>query len=139
MPANTTPIFTLTARTGGTTITAANTARDGSGTLVDCFTAGSNGTLLYRMTFTNASPSVGAAVAKVIRIWITDSSGANPILYKELAMTAASSSNTAIGQNNNFTIPDGVYLASGQKVQVTQSLRSTAADDTDVVWEAGDY
>ena len=139
MPANTTPIFTLTARTGGTTITAANTARDGSGTLVDCFTAGTNGTLLYRMTFTNASPSVGVAVAKVVRIWITDSSGANPTLYNEIALTATTSSNTVTGQTKQFVISDGLFLAAGQKIQVTQSVRATAADDTDVVWEAGDY
>lgn len=139
MPANTSPIFTLTANCGGVTISSANTARDGSGTLIDCFTAATNGTLLYRMTFTNASTSVGAAVAKIIRIWITDATGSNPFLYKELPLVALTSSNTAIGQSTQLVISDGLFLKSGQKIQITQSLRATVADDTDVVWEAGDY
>ncbi|MFY8165200.1 MAG: hypothetical protein ACOVJ8_01330 [Sediminibacterium sp.] len=43
MPANTTPIFVLTPNTSTATIDAANTARDGSGTLVTAFTAGASG------------------------------------------------------------------------------------------------
>ena len=139
MAANTSPIFTLLSNCGGITINSANTARNGSGTLIDCFTASTNGTLLYRMSFTNTSPTVGAGAAKVIRVWITDTSGANPKLIKEIVLAAATSSNTVIGQNNQWVISDGLFLKSGQKIQVTQSLRATAADNTDVVWEAGDY
>ena len=91
------------------------------------------------MSFTNTSPTVGAGAAKVIRVWITDTSGANPKLIKEIVLAAATSSNTVIGQNNQWVISDGLFLKSGQKIQVTQSLRATAADNTDVVWEAGDY
>lgn len=139
MPANTKPIFTLVPNCPSALIDAANTARDGSGTLVTLFTAGANGSMVRRIVFTNASPAVGGSVSKVCRIFITDATGANPRLYGEVVMLAVTSSNTAIGATVTFTFTDDLILKAGQIIKVTQSLRATSADDTHAFAQGGDY
>ena len=49
MPANTAPIFTLTpdVQWGTTTVATANTAKDGTGTVLTVFTAGANGSYVF--------------------------------------------------------------------------------------------
>lgn len=139
MPANTAPIFIAVPQVGFARITAANTARDGSGTLNDAFLAAANGSIVTRITFTSAQATAGAAAAKVFRVFITDTTGANPRLYREVAASAVTASNTAIGQAVQLVIQDALILKSGQKIQVCQSVYASAADQTDVVVEGGDY
>lgn len=139
MAANTAPIFTKAGKMIGVLIAAANTAADGSGTLVDLITGATDGTRVDGVIFTNSQSTVGAAAAKVCRIFITDSSGANPYLLGEQALSAATRSNTAIGQTGTFFFPKPIVLKSGQKLQVTSSVRATSADDVVAVPIAGDY
>lgn len=139
MPANTTPIFTLTPNCKGSDIQAANTARDGSGSLVTAFTAGANGSLLNKITFTNDAAAVGASVLKVVRVFVTDTAGLNPGLRAEALLPLITSSNTVLGATVTITFTDGLVIASGQIVKVTQSLCATAADNTHVWAEGGDY
>ena len=47
---NTSPIFTLVPNVGFARLAAANTARDGSGTVTTIFTAGTEGSLLNKIT-----------------------------------------------------------------------------------------
>ena len=61
MPPNTTPIFTLTPNIGLASVAAANTASDGSGTLVTLFTAGVNGSRLNSIICRNAQASPAAS------------------------------------------------------------------------------
>ena len=139
MPANTAPIFTQFPNCPVVTITAANTARDGSGSLVTLFTAGTNGSLLSKVTFTNSQATAGVSVLKVMRIFVTDTAGANPKLRGEVLLPTLTPSNTVIGATATFTFTDGLVLKSGQIVKVSQSLCATAADNSDVVAEGGDY
>ena len=53
MPANTTPIFILSGNIATATIAAANTAADGSGTLVTLLTAGADGSRVDSVRFRN--------------------------------------------------------------------------------------
>lgn len=139
MPANTSPIFTLTPNCPAVDITAANTARDGSGALVTLFTAGANGSLLNKITFTNGAAAVGASALKVVRVFVTDTSGANPKLRAEALLPLITSSNTVLGATVTITFTDGMVLKSGQIVKVSQSLCATAADNTAAIAEGGDY
>lgn len=139
MAANTSPIFTLVPNCATSQIAAANVTRDGSGALVTAFTAGTNGSLLSKITFTNSQATAGVSVLKVLRIYVTDTSGANPRLRGEIALPTLTPSNTVIGATALFTFTDGLVLKSGQLVKVSQSLCATAADNTDVVAEGGDY
>jgi len=139
MPANTSPIFTLTPRAVTAIIAAANTARDGSGALVDVMTAGSNGSRIDYITFTSSQASVGASSARVQRVFLTDTSGLNPRIISEVVLPAVTSSNTAIGATSTITFTNGLVIASGQKIQVTQSVYASAADNTSVLVRGGDY
>jgi hypothetical protein len=139
MPANTSPIFTWVPNCQVSTITAANTARDGSGSLVTAFTAGSNGSLLSTITFTNNAAAVGASVLKVVRVFVTDASGATPTMLQEALMPLITSSNTVIGATITITFTNGLILKSGQIIKVAQSLCATSADNSAVVAQGGDY
>ena len=139
MPANTSPIFTLTPNASAVNIAAANTARDGSGTLVTAFTAGSNGSRVDFITFTSAQATAAASAARVQRVFLTDASGLNPRLIQEIVLAAVTASNTAIGATSTITFTNGLVIKSGQLIKVSQSVYGSAADATDVLVRGGDY
>jgi|SRR5690348_10619477 len=139
MAANTAPIFTLTPNCAVSQITAANTARDGSGSLVTAFTAGTNGSLISQITFINDATAVGASALKVCRVFITDTSGANPTLFQEVLLAAVTSSNTAIGATSTITFTNGLVIKAGQLIKVSQSLCATGADNSACIVQGGDY
>lgn len=139
MAANTVPIFTLVPNCASANIAAANTARDGSGSLVTLFTAGTNGSLLSKITFTSSQTTAAASALRVMRIFITDAAGANPRLRGEILLPVLTASTTVIGATAQFVFTDGIVLKSGQLVKVTQSIYGSAADATDVFAEGGDY
>lgn len=139
MAANTAPIFTKEGQSIGVLINAANTAADGSGTLFDLITATADGTRVDGVIFTNSQATVGAAAAKVCRMFITDTAGANPMIIGEVALPATTRSNTVVGQRVVFFFEKSIVLKSGQKIQVTSSVRATSADDVAAVAFAGNY
>jgi thiamine pyrophosphokinase len=139
MPANTTPIFTLVPKAATATIAAANTARDGSGTLITLFTAGANGSRLDFITFTSSQVTAAASAVRVERIFLTDTAGLNPKLIGEIVLPAVTASNTAIGATSTFTFTNGLILNVGQIIKVSQSVYGSAADATDVVARGGDF
>jgi len=69
-------------------ISAANTNRDGTGTLVTVLTAGSNGTRVDDISIVAA----GTVTAGVVRLFLYD--GANTMLFKEILVTATTPSTT---------------------------------------------
>lgn len=138
MPANTTPIFTLIPNASLCNIAAANTARDGSGTLVTAFTAGTNGSRVDFITFTSSQATPALSQARVQRVFLTDVSGANPRLISEVVLPAVTASNIAIGATATITFTNGLVIKSGQLIQVSQSLY-TSNDATDVLVRGGDY
>jgi hypothetical protein len=139
MSANVQPIFTLIPEAVTANIAAANTARDGSGTLVSLFTAGTNGSRIDFITFTSAQATPAASALRVCRVFLTNTSGANPRLISEVALAAVTASNTAIGATATITFTNGLVIASGQQIRVTQSVYGSAADATDVIARGGDY
>lgn len=139
MPANTSPIFTLTPTAITSTIAAANTARDGSGSLVTAFTAGANGSRVDFITFTSSQATPAASAARVQRVFLTDTSGLNPILIQEVVLSAVTASNTVIGATSTITFTNGLVINTGQLIKVSQSVYGSAADGTSVVVRGGNY
>lgn len=139
MPANNYPITVLTANIGTARITAANTARDGSGAnIITCFTAGTNGSRIERITVIESDAAASStAVAQVVRFWLHD--GTNFRLYKELLMTSIAGSNTAVSSTNNYYIPGGLFIPSGWTLRCASTLGSTTTGQLDVVVEGADY
>lgn len=115
MPANTSPVFGLTPNVGWVVaFTAANTAKDGTGTVQTVFTAGSNGAMFNKVVFRAA----GTNVATVARIFLnngsTNSTAANNALIGEVTLPATTLSETgALSQyewNWNQPIPAGYKI-----------------------------
>ena len=141
MPANTSPIFTLTPNNGGGAATAANTNGSGSGTIgtdiFKVFTAGANGSWLGRIRFQAvATAAATATTATVARIFISSvGSGATTttdtlcVGEVNLASVTADHSTTATNFVEfplNFAIPTGWFV----------HITNHAAPATNTRWHA---
>lgn len=102
MTANFNPIYTLTPNLGGignTLTTAANTAFDGTGTVVTSFIAGANGSYLQSIIFTPQGGAGNNNVASVARLFINNgastATATNNIFIGEVTLPATTGSATA--------------------------------------------
>lgn len=139
MAANTVPIFIKQGNTVCARISAANTASDGSGTLVTMVTAGADGTRVDGVRFRNSQATAAASSAMVQRIFLSDALGANFRLIGEIATAAATRSNTVIGATSIYTFDQPVIMKSGQVMSVAQSVYAGVQDQFDAMPYAGDY
>ena len=117
MPANTSPIFPLTPVTTWGTLTAANTAVNGTGTVATIFTAGTDG---GRVDYIKAR-ALGTNVTTVVRVFINNglvnSTAANNSLITEAVLPATTASNsTEIGAD--IIIPLNISIPNGYKINV---------------------
>ena len=120
MAANTAPIFTLLGdiEWGTTTLATANTAKDGTGTVLNVFTAdATNGGFVQRVRFRTA----GTNVATVARVFINNGSAnttaANNILFDEITLPASTISETSA--QPVYELPLNFALPPGYKLNVT--------------------
>lgn len=122
MPANTSPIYTLTPNIGFANLLAvdANTALDGTGTVSTVFTAGANGGFVTNI-IVKSSTTTATSAAGTLRIWInngsTSGTATNNTLIKEFILTAVTASSTA--STLNFEFPLNYQLPAGYKIIVT--------------------
>lgn len=128
MAANTAPIYSKegdvqwgsTDGNGGSAgaLKTANTAKDGTGTVLTVFTADvTNGGRVERIRFRAA----GTNVATVARVFInngsTNSTAANNVLYDEITLPSTTLSEVAALTNQELVL--GVALPPGYKINVT--------------------
>lgn len=100
-----TPQFIGTPQVWQNQLTAANTNRDGSGTLVTLVTGSATpGTRLDKIRIAG----VGTVTAGMIRFYLND--GTNTRLIKERAVTATTPTGTVAGWEDEWTLQDGLYL-----------------------------
>ena len=88
MAANIEPVFALTPRITIAELSVANTSRDGTGTIVDVLSAGTNGTRIDAITI----QALQTTSAGMIRLFIGD--GVNSYLWKEILVDAITASST---------------------------------------------
>lgn len=145
MAANTTPIFSATPRLswgstdgdGGSAgpLKTANTAKDGTGTVLTIFTAGANGSFLDKLI---ARPA-GTNTASVLRVFINNGSTqatlANNIMVAEFSLAAITLSE--IAAQPDYVVSLGIPIPAGYKVLVT--LGTTVAAGYFVSVAGGDY
>lgn len=136
MPGNTAPIFPRVGKTAWATLTAANTAKDGTGAVGTIFTADAgNGS---RLDTIKCRP-LGSNVASVLRVFVnngsTSATPANNSLYMErsLALTTLSE----VAEQTDVEIPLNLVLPPGYKVIVT--LGTTVAAGWQITGVGGDY
>ena len=137
---NTLAQFVTTYNLSSATMTTSNIARDGSGSLTPIFTATTNGSRVDYIVFTSSSSGQTTAnTAKVCRVFVSNTSGSNPKLRAEVALPAVTPSSTAIGATATITFTNGMLLASGQIISVTQSAYVDNRDNTDTFVHGGNY
>lgn len=120
MAANTKPIFSSAPdiQWGATALATANTAKDGTGTMLTVFTAdATNGGFVQRLI---ARPS-GTAIATVLRVFInngsTNATPANNILFAEYTLGAVTLSEVAAQPPTE--VPLNIALPLGYKINCT--------------------
>jgi hypothetical protein len=146
MPANTLPIFPLTPKVSWGTVTTANTAKDGTGTVVTVFTAGADGARIDQIKVR----ALGTNVATVMRFFVNNGSAnttaANNTLIHEVTIAATTLSEVAALVDNDVIInKDGgartevpiPYLPAGHKINVT--IGTTVAAGLAVTIHGADY
>lgn len=124
MPANTSPIYSLSGRFSSIAVTAANTSSQGGGTIATdiflAFTPGSNGSFVRNAVWVLSESTIAtASTATVARIFMsTVGSGAttssNTFLIAEVALVAQTPSSTLAGVPVvvplNMIVPNGYFL-----------------------------
>jgi hypothetical protein len=126
------PIFAATPKVGQVQVTTANTARDGTGTLATIWTAGSSGSLIYKIQWT----ATGTTTANVLRLFITDTGGANPRLIEEIIVPAITPSTTVrvfeyviiYPQNNPLVLENGRLLRGSTNATETYNVHAFGGD-----------
>jgi hypothetical protein len=110
-------------------VSAANTNRDGTGTIVSVFTAGANGSRVDKITI----KAVASTTAGMIRLYIHD--GANTRLWREVEVPAVTPSGTV------RTFLEEVIPAGGLLLPNGYSLRASThnAETFNVIAEGGDF
>lgn len=137
MAQNTAPIFLGVPKVGyATTGTSANTALDGTGTVVTLFTAdATDGSRVEKVKLKH----LGTNVATVVRLFInngsTNATAANNALYKEVAMAANTLDQAA--ESLEVEVPLDLVLPAGYKLNCTIGTAVAAGIMVTVV--GGDY
>ncbi len=136
MVANTAPIFTDIPNIGfAPAITAANTAKDGTGTVDLVFTAGADGAFLQKLKI---RPK-GTNVATVLRVFLnngaTPTTATNNMLYDEIGLPATTNTETAAIVGLELAM--NIALPAGWRVYVT--LGTAVAGGYSVTAVGGNY
>lgn len=134
MAANTAPIFTKNANLGWGDITTANTAKDGTGTVVLIFTAGADGSFLRKVR----AKAKGTNTATVLRLWgnngSTNATATNNYFIGEITLAATTLSEVAATAENEYIIDEPipanhrVYATIGTTVAAGWSLTGWGGD-----------
>lgn len=145
MTANTLPITPITQNVSWGNVVTANTAKDGTGTVVTVFTAGANGSRIDQIKVRSA----GTNVATVLRLFINNGStntvAANNSLAHEVTIAATTLSEVAALADNDITIIKNTtetacpipYLPAGYKINIT--IGTTIATALEITVWGGNY
>ena len=137
MPGNTSPIFSKVAHVEWVNgVSAANTAKDGTGTVDTIFTAdATSGSYLQKLVIRPR----GTNVASVLRVFLnngaSNATAANNVLIAEQALAATT--NTEAGALAGYELPLNVPVPPGFRVTVT--LGTAVAGGYAVSAFGGDY
>lgn len=121
--------YAATARTASAALSVANTARNGTGTIVSVFSAGASGSRIDDIYIVaNATTTAG-----VIRLFISD--GTNIRLWQEILVTATTPSTTVQVWSYSL-LNQALILANGWSLQASTNNAETFSV---FVTRAGDF
>jgi len=145
MPANTTPIFPLTPKVSWGSVATANTAKDGTGTVVTICTAGANGSRIDQIKVR----AIGTNTATVLRLFVnngsTNATATNNSLIHETTIASTTLSEVDALADNDITIAKNTgevavpipYLPAAYKINIT--IGTTVAAGLQVTCHYADY
>lgn len=120
--------YASTVRAAAAQVTTANTNRNGTGTIVTVFTAGSSGSRIDDISI----DAVATTTAGVVRLFIND--GTTSYLWQEILVTAVTPSTTVavwsyVLLNQALVIPTGWSLRASTNNTETFNILVTRAGD----------
>lgn len=124
--------FTATPRMVVAQISAANTNRDGTGTIVDLITAVAAGTRINKITI----KATASTTAGMVRVYFFD--GTNTRLYIEVSVSAITASASTATFTNTISFTDAnapILVGTSQKLQAS----THNAESFNIIVEAGDF
>lgn len=127
------------------TVATANTAKDGTGTIVTVFTAGVNGSRIDQIKVRALGTNVATALRLFVNNGQVNTTAANNSLIHETTIASTTLSEVAALVDNDITIPKNAgdtvppiqYLPPGYKINVT--VGTTIAAGLQVTVEGADY
>ncbi len=136
MAQNTSPIFALVPKIQWGTVTAANTNKDGTGTVTTIFTADAvDGSFVHYIRIRAAGTNVQTVVRVFLNNGSTNATASNNTLFTELFIAATTGTETAAQPEH--IIPMNLALPPGYKVNVVISQAIAAGLHFTAV--GGDY
>lgn len=149
MPANTSPIFSVTPNVSGVAPSAACTKSDGTGTIgtdiFKAFTAGANGAWVSKVRLnpvaTAAATTTTATVARIFassKASSTTIGGTDTFLLAEVALPAVSADHST-APTNPIEVPLNFALPAGWTILVTNHAAPAANTSWQAVVVGGDY
>lgn len=121
--------YAATPRSALAQVSASNTNRDGTGTIVTVFTAGASGSRIDDIAITAA----GTTTAGVVRLFIND--GSNTRLWQEILVSAVTPS-TTVAVFSSSLINQALLLPSGYSLRASTHNAETF---NVIVTRAGDF
>ncbi len=133
---NTQAVFTVLPNIGIGALTVANTLRDGTGTIVSCFSAGSNGS---RAEFITIAASGTATTSGLVNLFLSSDSGATWRFWSALAVTAATPSATVDSFRGEINRVDGLPTLVLPNNTWRIGAAPTKAENFNVIVSGGDF
>ena len=137
MPANTQPIFSAlgSIQWGATTLTAANTAKDGTGTVTTIATGNNAGNAAGNFIQKLTARALGTNVATVLRVFVNNggvnTTAANNSLIGEMTLPATTLSEVAA--QPDYVLPLNFVLPANYKINVTIGTAVAAGYQVSVI------
>jgi hypothetical protein len=136
MSANTQPIFAVLPNVGfAPGVTAANTAKDGTGTTDLIFTAGANGSFVSKIKIRPRGTNVASVARFFLNNGSTPATATNNMLFDEVGLPATTNSEVAAIVGNE--LPMNIALPAGWRIYVT--LGTAVAGGYAFTTIGGDY
>lgn len=129
------PIFPAIPKVGSGKVLAANTAVDGTGTLVTVFTAGANGAIVDSLTIYH----LGTNVATVLRVFAKDGVTYSLIYEETIAANTVSQTAKSVPYEALFNGTDRKRLTLPPNAQLVACVGTSLAAGVQVTAFGGDY
>jgi len=114
----TAPAFISTPRIGVASLSSANTNLDGTGTITEILAGVAAGTRVLEI---DAQCSATSAAA-LVNVFLSTDSGSTWVLFDQIAITAATVSNTVKGNRNTATYQNLILAGTAHRLGVTTSI-----------------